>query len=181
MSGHSKWANIHRKKEANDKVKGSIFTKMAKGISIAVKKGGGIADPEMNYVLRLAIDKAKSVNMPKENIDRAISKGKSKEGESELIELMIEGFGPNGLVVIVEAVTDNRNRTVAEIRTLMEKGGGRMGEMGTVSYMFEKRNQQYYPLYPIQDSNNDSINTFLKVIKEHDDVVEVYDNLEKLV
>lgn len=137
MSGHSKWSTIKHKKAANDKVKGSVFTKMAKGITIAVKKGGGVGDPDMNFSLRLAVDKARSVNMPKENIDRAIDKGLGKGG-SELVELTIEGFAPQGVLVILEVVSDNRNRAVAEIRTLMEKHGGRMGEQGSVMYQFEK-------------------------------------------
>lgn len=137
MSGHSKWSTIKHKKAANDKVKGSVFTKMAKGITIAVKKGGGIGDPEMNFSLRLAVDKARSVNMPKENIDRAIDKGMGKGGE-ELAELTLEGFAPEGVAVMIEAVTDNSNRTVSEMRILMEKHGGRMGEPGSVAYMFDR-------------------------------------------
>lgn len=138
MSGHSKWANIHRKKEANDKVKGKIFTKMGSLITVAVVKGGGIGDPDKNFALRLAVDKARSVNMPRENIDRAIEKGMGKGGGQTLAELTIEGFAPEGVMVVVEAVTDNRNRTVAELRTLMEKMGGRMGEPGSVMYQFER-------------------------------------------
>ena len=137
MSGHSKWSTIKHKKAANDKVKGSVFTKMAKGITIAVKKGGGVGDPDMNFSLRLAVDKARSVNMPKENIDRAIDKGMGKGGV-ELSELIIEAFAPEGVAVILEVVTDSRNRTVAEIRTLIEKHGGRMGEPGSVMYLFDK-------------------------------------------
>jgi YebC/PmpR family DNA-binding regulatory protein len=137
MSGHSKWSTIKHKKAANDKVKGSVFTKMAKGITIAVKKGGGVGDPDMNFSLRLAVDKARSVNMPKENIDRAIDKGMGKGGV-ELAELVIEGFGPEGVAIILEVVTDSRNRSVAEIRTLIEKYGGRMGEPGSVMYLFDK-------------------------------------------
>ncbi len=137
MSGHSKWSTIKHKKAANDKVKGSVFTKMAKGITIAVKKGGGIGDPDMNFSLRLAVDKARAVNMPKENIDRAIDKGMGKGGV-ELAELIIEAFAPEGVSIILEVVTDSRNRTVAEIRTLIEKHGGRMGEPGSVMYLFDK-------------------------------------------
>lgn len=137
MSGHSKWSTIKHKKAANDKVKGSVFTKMAKGITVAVKKGGGIGDPEMNFALRLAVDKARAVNMPKENIDRAIAKGIGRGGD-ELAELSIEGFAPEGVAVIVEAVTDNSNRTIAELRSLMEKHGGTMGEIGSVAYLFER-------------------------------------------
>lgn len=137
MSGHSKWSTIKHKKAANDKVKGSVFTKMAKGITIAVKKGGGVGDPDANFSLRLAIDKARSVNMPRENIDRAIDKGMGKGG-IELSELVIEAFAPEGVSIILEVVTDSRNRTVAEIRTLIEKHGGRMGEPGSVMYLFDK-------------------------------------------
>lgn len=137
MSGHSKWSTIKHKKAANDAVKGSVFTKMAKGITIAVKKGGGVGDPDMNFSLRLAIDKARAVNMPKENIDRAIDKGLGKGGV-ELAELVIEAFAPHGVSVILEVVSDSRNRSVAEIRTLIEKHGGRMGEPGSVMYLFDK-------------------------------------------
>lgn len=136
MSGHSKWSTIRHKKAANDAVKGSVFTKMAKAITIAVKKGGGIGDPDKNFSLRLAVDKARSVNMPRENIDRAIAKGLGKGG-AELAELTIEAFGPDGVMVILEVVSDSRNRAVAEVRLLIEKHGGRMGEPGSVMYLFD--------------------------------------------
>lgn len=136
MSGHSKWSTIKHKKAANDAIKGSVFTKMAKGITIAVKKGGGVGDPDQNFSLRLAIDKARSVNMPRENIDRAIDKGMGKGGV-ELSELLIEAFAPDGVMVILEVVSDSRNRVVSELRTLIEKYGGRMGEPGSVMYLFE--------------------------------------------
>ena len=136
MSGHSKWSTIKHKKAANDSVRGSVFTKMAKAITIAVKKGAGVGDPEMNFSLRLAVDKARAVNMPKENIDRAIDKGMGKGG-AELFELTIEAFAPDGVSIILEVVTDSRKRGVAEIRTLIEKHGGRMGEPGSVMYLFE--------------------------------------------
>ncbi len=138
MSGHSKWSNIKNKKAANDAVKGSVFTKMAKAITVAVKKGGGIGDPDMNFSLRLAVDKARAVSMPKENIDRAIEKGMGTGAGEELAELVIEGFAPQGIALILEVVTDSRNRTVSELRTLMEKHGGRMGEPGSVMYLFDR-------------------------------------------
>jgi YebC/PmpR family DNA-binding regulatory protein len=137
MSGHSKWSTIKHKKAANDAVKGSVFTKMAKGITIAVKKGGGVGDPDMNFALRLAVDKARAVNMPRENIDRAIDKGLGKGEGNELTELTIEAFAPQGVMMILEVVTDNRNRTVSELRSLIEKHGGRMGEPGSALYQFE--------------------------------------------
>lgn len=176
MSGHSKWSNIKNKKAANDAVKGSVFTKMAKAITIAVKKGGGIGDPDMNFSLRLAVDKARAVNMPKENIDRAIAKGLGREGD-ELVELLIEGFGPGGFAVIIEAVTDSTNRTIAEIRSLMEKHGGRMGEVGSVGYMFEKNDKGYQAKYLMPVSDREKAQAFLKVLREDDDVQEVYANL----
>lgn len=137
MSGHSKWSNIHRKKEANDKVRSGIFTKMAAAIVVAVKKGGGITDPDMNFSLRLAVDRARAVSMPKENIDRAIAKGSGKGGSTDYAELTIEGFAPGGVAFIAEVLTDNRNRSVSELRTLIEKHGGRMGEPGSVAYLFD--------------------------------------------
>lgn len=138
MSGHSKWSNIHRKKEANDKIRSGIFTKMAAAISVAVRKGGGVGDPDKNFALRLAVDRARAVNMPKDNIDRAIAKGTGKGAVEELAELVIEGFAPGGVAFILEVVTNNRNRSVAELRTLIEKHGGRMGEMGSVGYLFNR-------------------------------------------
>lgn len=138
MSGHSKWSTIKHKKAANDKVKGSVFTKMAKAITIAVKKGGNVGDVDMNFALRLAVDKARSVNMPKDNIDRAIAKGMGKSEGEELAELLIEAFGPEGVVVMIEIVTDSRNRVVSEMRNLIEKHGGRMGEPGSVAYLFDQ-------------------------------------------
>lgn len=176
MSGHSKWSNIKNKKAANDAAKGSVFTKMAKGITIAVKKGGGVGDPDQNFSLRLAIDKARAVNMPKENIDRAIDKGLGREGD-ELKELLIEGFGPGGFAIIIEAVTDSSNRTVAEIRCLLEKHGGRMGEPGSVSYMFEKNENGYKPKYLMPVSDMEQAMVFLDCIREYEDVQEVYANL----
>lgn len=177
MSGHSKWSNIHRKKEANDKVKAGIFTKAANAISIAVKKGGGVTDPDMNFSLRLAVENAKSVNMPKEKIERAIAKGSGKGEVNDLVELTIEGFGPGGVAIIAELVTNNRNRSVAELRTLMEKNGGRMGEMGSVAYMFEKKGMEYVPLYSVTVPNIEEAKAFIDLISEHDDVQEVYVNL----
>jgi YebC/PmpR family DNA-binding regulatory protein len=178
MSGHSKWSTIKHKKAANDKVKGSVFTKMAKAITVAVKKGGGIGDPNMNFTLRLAIEKARNVNMPRENIERAIEKGTGKAEGSELAEVIIEGFAPGGVAVIIEAVTDNSNRTIAELRNLMEKHGGRMGEPGSVMYMFERTSGEYKPKYPASgDGQEEKLGEFMEVIGEHDDVQEIYANL----
>lgn len=176
MSGHSKWSTIKHKKAANDLVKGSVFTKMAKAITIAVKKGGGVSDPAMNFSLRLAIDKARAVNMPKENIDRAVEKGLGVGGE-EMVELLIEGFAPEGVAVMIVAVTDNRNRTMSEMRILMEKQGGVMGSMGSVAYMFDKTQSGYEPKYLSSVANPTKVKQFIQALEENDDVQEVYANL----
>lgn len=138
MSGHSKWATIKRQKGVNDAKRGQAFTKLANAITIAVKKGGGNADPEFNPALRLAIDRAKSANMPKDNIERAISKGVGAGGGDELEEVLYEGFGFGGVGFLIEAVTDKKQRTVAEVKSLLDKNGGTMAGQGAVSYLFQK-------------------------------------------
>jgi YebC/PmpR family DNA-binding regulatory protein len=137
MSGHSKWANIKRKKQANDLVKGNIFSKMSHLITLAVSENGGIIEPENNVRLRLAIDKAKAVNMPKENIKRAIEKG-TGPNRIMLKEIIYEGFGPYGIVLLILATTDNSNRTSSEIKNLLEKYSGKLGSPGSVLYLFKK-------------------------------------------
>jgi YebC/PmpR family DNA-binding regulatory protein len=137
MSGHSKWAQIKRQKEVNDQKRGQIFTKMAKAITIAVKQGGGITDPDSNFRLRLAIDLARSVNMPKENIERAIKRASGKEAAS-LSEVVYEGFAPGGFSVMVEAATDNIMRTTAEVKGIFNKYGGIFAQPGSVSYQFKQ-------------------------------------------
>lgn len=137
MSGHSKWANIKRKKGLNDKIKANVFAKMSHLITISVIEGGGITDPDNNVKLRLAIDKAKSANMPKENIKRAIEKG---FGPNRLMlkEVLYEGFGPFGVFFLILATTDSPNRTSSEIRNMLEKNSGKLGTQGSVSYLFKK-------------------------------------------
>lgn len=136
MSGHSKWANIQHRKGRQDAKRGKEFTKAAKEIIIAAKNGG---DPAGNSRLRAAIAAAKSINLPKDKIEAAIRKGTGQDAGGDIIEINYEGYGPGGVAVIVETATDNRNRTVAEIRHLMSKGGGSMGENGCVSWKFERK------------------------------------------
>lgn len=139
MSGHSKWSTIKHKKAVVDSKRSGVFTKMANGITVAVKKGGGVGDPDMNFALRLAVDRARAVNMPKDNIERAIEKGMGKGGDGQSMdELVLEGYGPGGTAIVVEAVTDNRNRTVSEVKNILEKKGGRLGEPGSVLYQFDR-------------------------------------------
>ena len=136
MSGHSKWGNIQHRKGRQDAKRGKEFTKAAKEIIIAAKNGG---DPASNSRLRAAIAAAKSINLPKDKIEAAIRKGTGQDAGGDIIEINYEGYGPGGVAVIVETATDNRNRTVAEIRHLMSKGGGSMGENGCVSWKFERK------------------------------------------
>ena len=136
MSGHSKWANIQHRKGRQDAKRGKEFTKAAKEIIIAAKNGG---DPASNSRLRAAIAAAKSINLPKDKIEAAIRKGTGQDAGGDIIEINYEGYGPGGVAVIVETATDNRNCTVAEIRHLMRKGGGSMGENGCVSWKFERK------------------------------------------
>jgi YebC/PmpR family DNA-binding regulatory protein len=136
MAGHSKWHNIQHRKGRQDAKKGKMFTKAAKEIILAAREGGG--DPERNVRLRAAIETAKSINMPKDKRETAIKKGTGEMGADSIEEVVYEGYGPGGVAMLVEAATDNKNRTVAEVRHILSKGGGSMGESGCVSWMFEK-------------------------------------------
>jgi YebC/PmpR family DNA-binding regulatory protein len=137
MSGHNKWSTIKHKKGAADAKRGKIFTKLIKEISVAAKLGGG--DPAANPRLRTAIDKAKAENMPKDNIERAIKKGTGGMEGVVYEEIVYEGYGPGGVAVLVEVMTDNRNRSVSEVRSIFTKCNGNMGEAGCVAWMFDKK------------------------------------------
>jgi len=137
MAGHSKWANIKHRKAAQDAKKGKAFTKVAKELTVAAKIGGG--DPEMNPRLRLALDKAKAANLPKDNVERAIKKGTGEGSDAVFEDVVYEGYGPGGVAILVKALTDNKNRTVAEVRSTMSKKGGNMGEPGCVAWIFENK------------------------------------------
>ncbi len=137
MSGHSKWANIKRKKQANDQVRGTVFSKLSRLITLAVIEGGGITDPEHNIKLRLSVEKAKQFNMPKENIQRAIERG-SGPNKDLLKEVIYEAFGPYGVAMLILATTDNPNRTLSEIRNVLDRNGGKLGNQGSVGYLFQK-------------------------------------------
>ena len=137
MSGHSKWSTIKRKKAVIDAKRGKIFTKLIKEITVAARTGGG--EPDANPRLRLAVDNAKSVNMPQDNIERAIKKATGELEGVNYLEITYEGYGPSGVAILVESVTDNKNRTVAEVRHIFSKCGGSMGESGSVAWMFERK------------------------------------------
>lgn len=177
MSGHSHYATIKRQKETKDAQKGQIFSKLAKEIAIAVKAGG--PDPNANFKLRVAMDKARAANMPKDNVERAISSGSSIAVNLE--EAQYEGFGPSGIAVIVEAATDNRNRTGQEIKNLFERAGGRLAGPGSVSFNFENKG-----LLLVEKSSDPQtqmltlIDMGVEDIEETDDGLEVYAPPEKL-
>lgn len=137
MSGHSKWSQIKRKKGLKDKQKGNIFSKMSRLLTLAVIQGGGITDPQNNVRLRFAIDKAKSFNMPKDNIERAIEKGAGDNAQS-LTETDYEAFSHEGIAILIVAATDNPNRTTSEVRNVLERFGAKLGHQGSVLYLFKK-------------------------------------------
>ena len=175
MSGHSHWATIKRKKGAADAKKGKIFTRLAREIVIAAREGGG--DPTMNVRLAMAIDKSKAANMPKDSIDRAIKRGTGDDKEgAKFEEILYEGYAPNGVALMIECVTENRNRTVAELRHILTRSGGRMGDPGSVSWQFDRMTY-----FAISSENNDFDQIFeLAVeagaddIKQDDELIEIY-------
>jgi len=135
MSGHSKWSTIKRQKGANDAKRGQAFTKAARAITVAAKEGGG--NPDTNFKLRLAIEAARAINMPKENIDRAIARGIGNDSEKALEEVIYEGYGPAGVAFLIKAVTDNKMRTASEVRSILDRGGGNLAGVGSVSFNFK--------------------------------------------
>jgi YebC/PmpR family DNA-binding regulatory protein len=137
MSGHSKWSTIKRKKAANDAKRGAIFTRLAREITISAREGGG--DPETNFGLRLAIERAKAGNMPKDNIERAIKRGTGDDKEGSALEqILYEGYAPHGVALLIDVVTDNRNRAVADIRHVLSRSGGNLADAGAVSWQFRR-------------------------------------------
>lgn len=137
MSGHSKWAQIKRQKEATDRKKGQAFSRLSKAITLAAKEKGG--DPETNFALRLALEKAKQANMPQVNVERAIKKGEGSEEGGAMEEVFYEIYGPAGAAVIAQAITDNKNRTVSEVKNILSKNNGRLGETNSVRWLFEEK------------------------------------------
>lgn len=173
MSGHSHWATIRRKKGAADAKRGQIFTRLAREIVMAAREGGG--DPESNFRLALAIEKARGGNMPKDNIERAIHRGTGEDKEGgTLDEVTYEGYGPHGVALMIECVTDNRNRAVAEIRHLLSRSGGTMAEAGAVSWQFKRAS---YFSFPASALNYDKAFE-LAVEAGAEDVIEDGENIE---
>jgi YebC/PmpR family DNA-binding regulatory protein len=175
MSGHSKWHNIQREKGANDAKKSKLFSKVSRLIMVAAKQGGG--NPDSNATLRLAIEKAKEARMPKENIERAIKKGTGEIEGVVFQETVYEGFGPHGGAIVVHCLTDNVNRTVAEIRSIFNKYGGNLGTKGSTSYLFNPETK--IPMYMVDLNSEEEaqkVFDFLDLLDENEDVQSVLHN-----
>jgi YebC/PmpR family DNA-binding regulatory protein len=179
MSGHSHWSTIKRKKGAADAKRGAIFTRLAREIAIAARDGGG--DPEMNLRLQYAIDRAKSQNMPKDNIARAIKRGTGEDKDAAALEeVLYEGYGPHGIALMIACVTDNRNRTVAELRHALTKAGGSLGEGGSVAWQFKR---VAYFAFPLDDLDPDmlfelAVEAGADDVTFDDDLVEIFGEVE---
>jgi YebC/PmpR family DNA-binding regulatory protein len=174
MSGHSKWAQIKRQKGANDAKRGQLFTKLGREIMTAARQGGG--DPDANFRLRLAIQKARENNMPADNIKRAIEKGTGGGEGGSLDEITYEGYGPGGTAILIEALTDNRNRTVSEVRNVFTRAGGSLGESGSVAWQFDSRG-----LLTVDTDGADADELSLLAIDVGADDVNVYDGAVEIV
>lgn len=175
MSGHSKWHNIQKKKGSVDAKRSSIFTKLAKGITVASRQGGG--DPAFNFSLRVAIDAAKGANMPKDNIDKAVKRGTGEAGEAIIEEVIYEGFAPGGIAILIKCLTDNRNRTVADLKHIVSKNNGSIGNAGSVMWLFDKKGVVTF-LDPGAILNRDEfelavIDAGAEDIKDHDGVLQI--------
>jgi YebC/PmpR family DNA-binding regulatory protein len=180
VSGHSKWSSIKHKKAATDAKRGQLFTKLAREVAMAAREGGG--DPDMNSRLRLAIQRAKDSNMPNDNIDRAVQRGAGGGGGEALSEITYEGYGPGGTAVLVEAVTDNKNRTVAEVRNVFTRAGGNLAEAGAVAWQFETRGVIAVDAEPqdVDEVQLAAIEAGALDVSADDDVVEVITERETL-
>jgi YebC/PmpR family DNA-binding regulatory protein len=173
MSGHSKWSTIKRKKGAADAKRGAVFTRITRELVMAARDGG--SDPDSNFRLRLAVDKARSVNMPKDNIERAVKRGAGEDKDAAVFEeLVLEGYGPHGSALMVSCVTDNRNRTVADLRHAFSKSGGNMAEAGAVGWQFDRKS--YFAFPSSQLSYEKAFD--LAVVAGADDVVDGGDVIE---
>lgn len=176
MSGHSKWSQIKHRKGIADQKRGQLFSKFSKLISIAARKG---ADPVANIDLKNAIEKARTFNMPSDSIERAIKKAGEKDA-AQLEEIQIEAIGPNSMGFIIQAITDNRNRTIGEIKNILKNYDIKMVQPGALLWMFEKKGTEFIPKIPIKITDNgikNKIYKFLEELDDHQDIKEVYTNM----
>lgn len=180
MSGHSKWSTIKNKKAATDAKRSKEFAIVSKLITVAVKEGNS-GNPDNNPRLRLALDKARSANMPNANIQKAIDKGLGKGSGAQIEEILYEGFGPNGVGIMVRTLSDNRNRTGSEIKFIFDRNGGSLGGPNSVSYMFERDGDSYKVTVPVpvDDTTKSAVEKLITALEEHDDVELVVTNMAK--
>jgi len=176
VSGHSKWANIKHKKAKTDAIKGRVFTKMAREITVAARAGGG--DPNGNFRLKIAIDNAKAANLPNDNIQRAIQKGVGEGDGASYEELRYEGYGPGGVAIMADIMTDNRNRTASETRHIFSKNGGNLGETGSVNWLFSEKGQLSVPKEELVLNEDDlmlmALESGAEDIEDQDDNYEIF-------
>lgn len=178
MSGHSKWAQIKHQKAATDAKKSKIFGKLARAITIAARDKG--TDPAANSSLRVAIEKARAVNMPQDNIERAIKKGAGGAGEAALQEFTYEAYGPGGVAIIITGITDNNNRTSNEIKHILSANGAKWANPGSVLWAFEKKDNEWtpkeYSTITLSSGDTDALYKLMEIIDEHDDVQDIIAN-----
>jgi YebC/PmpR family DNA-binding regulatory protein len=176
MSGHSKWKTIKHKKGLQDAKRGKMFTKLGRAITVAAQKGG--ADPEANPMLRTAMEKARQLSMPKDNIQRAIERGAGGSGGTGFEEVILEGYGPEGVAIVVTALTDSRNRTLAEVRKIFDQHGGSLGEQGSASYVFKDPEKPLFEVKIEDKAKAEKVLRLVEALDEHDDVQSVLANFD---
>lgn len=176
MAGHNKWSKIKRQKGAEDAKRGQLFTKLGRDITLAARDAGG--DIASNPVLRQAVEKARASNMPKDNIQRAIDRGTGNLPGVNIVEAVYEGYGPGGVAFFIKCLTDNKNRTVSEVRNVFSKQGGSLADAGSVAYIFAESADKPSFTVPLQGEDLNKFNVLLEQLEELDDVVNIYHNLD---
>ncbi|MBU1291938.1 YebC/PmpR family DNA-binding transcriptional regulator [Patescibacteria group bacterium] len=178
MSGHSHFSTIKHKKAAADAKRGKVFSKISRLISVAAKEKGG--DPSSNPRLRVAIETAQKANMPKDKIEHAIKRGAGQLDGAVMEEITYEAYGPAGIALIIEGITDNKNRTLSEIKSILNKFGGKLAEIGSVKYMFERQGSEWVSKYPMETDpkTKEQLEKLFEALDDNDDIQEIYSNLK---
>ena len=179
MSGHSKWSKVKHQKKVTDARKGRVASKMARLITLAAKEKG--SDPDTNPKLRMAIEQAKRLNVPKENIERAIKRGAGELEGVKMEEVFYEAYGPDGIALIIQGITDNKNRTLAQIKHILSRFDGKLAEAGSVKYLFDRKNEDWTPKYPLEitdQKTKEHLEKLFERLDENEDVQEIYSNLK---